>query len=245
MGAEDLNATGNTLDNDLIGNTGNNRLDGKKGADLMAGSKGDDTYVVDNTGDVISENDEDAGIDTVESSVDYTLTANLENLLLTGSGSRSATGNDLDNILTGNRGKNVLTGLAGDDTLFGDAGKDTLIGGLGIDKLSGGASADTFIFKSLADSGVGAGNRDTITDFVARQKDKIDLSAIDAKAGTAGDDAFSWIGTAEFGKVEGELRYFQENGNVIVEGDANGDGSADFQIELSGIASLQDSNFIL
>jgi len=43
----------------------------------------------------------------------------------------------------------------------------------------------------------------------------------------------------------GELRYFQENGNTIVEGDVNGDGSADFQIEISGITSLQASDFIL
>ncbi|WP_374090956.1 tandem-95 repeat protein [Methylomicrobium lacus] len=243
MGTEDLNAIGNTLDNHLIGNAGNNRLDGKKGADLMAGGAGDDTYVVDNIGDVISENNEDAGIDKVESSIDYKLAANVENLLLIGSG-RSGTGNDLDNTLTGNKGNNILTGLAGDDKLFGDAGKDILIGGLGVDELSGGKKADTFVFESLADSGVGA-DRDTIMDFIASQKDLIDLSGIDAKAGTIGNDAFSWIANAEFGKVEGELRYFQENGNAIVEGDVNGDGSADFQIELSGIASLQDSNFVL
>jgi len=245
MGNDDLDAIGNTLDNDVIGNAGNNRLDGNKGQDFMAGGAGDDTYVVDNTGDVISENDDDEGIDTVESAVTYTLAGNVENLVLTGSSSRAGTGNALDNELTGNRGSNILTGLEGDDILVGNAGKDMLIGGLGIDELSGGAGADKFIFESLDDSGVDAGNRDIIVDFIARQKDKIDLFAIDAKAGTTANDAFSWIADAEFSNVEGQLRYFTEDGNAIVEGDVNGDGSADFQIELLGVDSLQASNFSL
>ncbi|MBU3698296.1 calcium-binding protein, partial [Dechloromonas sp.] len=131
-GTSSINGTGNALANILTGNSYANILDGGTGADTMAGGGGDDTYLVDNVGDVIVENS-GAGSDWVQVGFDYTLGANVENLLLTGSANLNGAGNALDNILTGNAGANTLSGGTGNDTLDGGAGADTLIGGAGND----------------------------------------------------------------------------------------------------------------
>jgi Ca2+-binding RTX toxin-like protein len=131
-GTTNINATGNDLANTLTGNTGSNILNGGAGADTLIGGKGNDTYVVDDVNDVIVENAAE-GTDTVQSSVDYTLADNLENLVLTGDGGVNAFGNAANNILTGNTAANSLSGDAGNDTLDGGGGSDTLIGGLGND----------------------------------------------------------------------------------------------------------------
>ncbi len=107
--ADHINGTGNSLDNVITGNPGNNVLDGKTGADTMEGGGGGDTYVVDNTGDiVIEEYDFYATIygnfDTVQSSITYVLTDEVEKLKLTGVGNINGMGNELSNTLTGNTG---------------------------------------------------------------------------------------------------------------------------------------------
>jgi parallel beta-helix repeat protein len=149
VGTEALDATGNDKANVLIGNDGNNRLDGMAGADEMAGGKGNDTYVVDHTGDLVLELANE-GIDTVLSTLTYTLGANVENLILTGSLDRDATGNGLSNLIKGNEGANKIHGMDGDDIIEG---------GLGLDQLYGDAGNDTFVLRK------GEFEGDVIEDF--------------------------------------------------------------------------------
>ena len=134
----------------LKGGEGSDILDGGKGADQLIGGLGDDTYIVDNVGDLLRERREQ-GIDTVQSSISYQLTANLENLTLTGTDALNATGNRINNTLMGNGANNVLQGLSGGDRLFGDAGDDTLDGGLDGDIMSGGLGSDRYIVDNQGD----------------------------------------------------------------------------------------------
>jgi Ca2+-binding RTX toxin-like protein len=125
----------------LDGGAGNDTLYGGTGDDSLSGGAGDDDYVVQSTADSITELANE-GIDTVESSVSYTLSDNVENLTLNGVSARNGTGNSLANTLTGTAADNALTGLNGADRLFGNDGNDTLYGGAGADVLFGGDGAD-------------------------------------------------------------------------------------------------------
>jgi Ca2+-binding RTX toxin-like protein len=238
---ENLNGTLSIGGQTLIGNAlANTFSDTNLVASNMQGGLGNDIYVLDNQSDAITENASE-GTDTVRSSINgYVLASNLENLLLLGT-TASGAGNALANILTGNAAANTLSGSDGNDTLVGGAARDTLAGGLG---------KDIFDFNTLTESGKTTTSRDVITDFL-HLNDRMDLKTLDASTKVAGDQAFKLIGTAAFHKLAGELHYTQSNltGTVndktIVEGDTNGDGKADFQIELTGLKTLTVADFIL
>ena len=151
--------------------------------------------------------------------------------------------------LFGAGGNDILNGNDGADRLFGEADNDTINGGLGKDIMTGGADADIFDFNLKTETAKGS-NRDVILDF-ARGVDDIDLHDIDAKSKKAGDQAFKFIKAQAFHHKAGELHYVATNkpgtahDKVVVEGDIDGNGKADFQIELSHITKIGAGDFVL
>ena len=177
----------------------------------MNGGAGNDTYVVDSGGESVIEV-AGGGFDTVESSVSFYFSESyeLEKLVLTGSGDTKGYGNSLDNEIWGNSGNNVLRG------------------GLGADTLDGGAGNDVYLYVTAAESSVAAGI-DTVN---LMSGDLIDLSLIDADTNTGGNQAFSFIGGAAFSNTAGELRAEDKGGYWEVQGDVDGNGTADFVLHV-------------
>ena len=135
-------------------------------------------------------------------------------------------GSDLGDLLAGNGGTNVLTGDYGADNLVGRGG------------------ADKFDYNDTGDSYPQAG-ADFISDFSRVQGDKIDLSTIDARVHTTGNQAFTFIGQGQF-TGEGQLRFYQQNSDTFIE--ANTDNSvtgAEMVIVLGPPVTLQGGDFVL
>lgn len=145
--------------------------------------------------------------------------------------------------IEGRGGADTISGGAGNDSLDGGAGNDRLAGEAGADILTGGLGADIFEFSAAGDSRPGSADR--ITDFSRQQGDIISLASIDAKVATSANDAFKFIGTKAFSREAGQLRYDQAGGSTFVYGDVNGDGIADFQIEILGSVKFAATDFIL
>ena len=249
--------TGDASVNVISGGAGDDLIDGGAAGDSLIGGLGNDTYIVDNAGDVVTEVNGE-GTDTVRSSVSYTLSDYVENLILTGTAANG----------TGNSGDNIITGNALANRLNGGAGADRLIGGDGIDFLTGGTGADTFVAElnsTKVSTKQGKVSLDIFTDFQVGV-DKIDLTGIDANTALAGVQQFTFNGSAK-NKDVGDLTfktYDSVNGAenalgydldgvagaspysgpvTVVFGNVDG-GDPDFAIVLFNNSSVSASDFI-
>jgi Ca2+-binding RTX toxin-like protein len=139
--------------------------------------------------------------------------------------------------LVGSAASEILTGRNGDDDLSGQGGSDVLVGGNGVDTMAGGGGGDTFVFGHVA----AARSGDVITDFSRSQGDVIDLGGIDADWTSSGNQSFTFIGSKGFSGNAGDLQY--RNGEIAA--DVDGDGQADFHIEIANGHGLVADDFIL
>jgi serralysin len=137
----------------------------------------------------------------------------------------NAIGGSGDDQINGNQANNVFTGNGGADTFV-------------LANYSGLAPTPTNPNRMIVDTSV-----DKITDFVSGV-DKIDVTSYDANTNLAGDQAFHFIGGASFSSVAGQLRHYSEGGFTYVAGDTNGDGSADFVVNLNH-SSVASTDFFL
>jgi Ca2+-binding RTX toxin-like protein len=222
----------------LIGDDGSDALYGGFDNDILSGGGGRDTLIGFAGQDRLSGG---ADIDTARynfyDQFFFGLPAQTVNLA-TGRGSGGLAAGDIyisiENAV-GFYGADRLIGNQLGNRLDGDAGNDLLVGGLGRDTLIGGLGRDVFDFNSVRESPRGAG-RDLVY-FRRQDGDKMDLRTIDAdNDGTAGNQAFRYIGANAFSGVDGQLRF----SGGILQGDTNGDRVPDFEIRVIGALSSSD-----
>jgi Ca2+-binding RTX toxin-like protein len=247
-GSDDLFGYGGA--DTLNGGAGDDWLDGGVGDDLMIGGPGDDLYFVNTRGDHVVEA-ANGGVDTVRSGVTWVLGDHVENLELLYGGNADGFGNALDNRMLGNGGANVLRGLNGDDRLVGGAGADTLeggsgadllAGGAGLDSLRGGAGGDLFLFQR--DELDGADVLAQVADFNRGQGDRLSVGGLFVSHFIGADPFTGDPGYGDEGASAGQFRYEAFAGGVRLLGDVDGDGSADWTIEILGAASLRAGDFL-
>jgi len=216
----------------LIGGTGDDTMSGGDDADLLVGGTGRDSMIGNDGDDVMNgraDSDQMLGGRGDDNLVGDTGDDSLEG----GNDDDFLFGGDGNDLLRGDAGVDEMLGGAGNDTLFGGGDSDGLNGGLGRDLLIGGPGADVYIFLTAEDAGKGA-SRDRIKDFVF-DEDQINLQSIDLN--------FSFITGAFTAGGGAELRYQAEKG--LLQGDANGDGQVDFEIELLNKPDLPTGAFLI
>jgi len=234
--------TGGAGNDTLIGLDGADTLNGGLGADVMEGGLGFDVFVVDNFSDQVVEL-EGEGTDTVQTVLDgYVLTANVENLTLTGTGNQDGTGNLLANTMIGTEFNNSLDGGRGADRLFGNGGADDLFGGGDNDYLNGGNGDDFLYGGDGNDIMIGGAGRDyfeaadvvraslpgegapldTITDYEAGEVIGLGVTELHFQS------AFN--GTA----YQAKLTYTLSSNTTLFQLDVNGDNNVDYALRING-----------
>jgi Ca2+-binding RTX toxin-like protein len=216
----------------LNGGNGADTLKGGGGADTLNGGNGSDTASYEASPEgvwVLLDADEAAGGDAEGDELNgiENVTGSAYADLLWGDDGvnelRGLDGNDTlkgyggADSLVGGTGADTLEGMNGSDTLRGDNGYDSLNGGAGQDDLYGGSGGDSFVWWDTSETGATPGSADIVHDFNRPQGDVIDLSAIDADMYAAGNQTFSFIGTAAFAGTPGEIRYYHSGGNTYIE----------------------------
>ena len=182
------------------------------------------------------------------------------------------TGSAYDDDLWGNDGANVLNGDGGNDTLKGFGGADTLYGGerqrhaarawtattrcggtattrswrRRPRHLYGGSGADVFRWDATDETGLTAATADVIYGLQPpRRATEFDLSGIDADVYAAGNQAFTFIGTAAFSGTPGEINYFHSGGNTYIQMQTGTSADVEGVIRLAGIVTPEASWFVL
>ncbi len=232
----------------LFGGTGDDTLDGGAGNDLLFGGDGTDTLILDAGQDVL---DGGAGFDWLRADGPTAITVDLAKTGIQTTGYGKDTIVNIENVMGGsgadkiygNGGNNMIVGRDGNDLIHGRGGADVLVGGMGRDVLYGGSNdgrTDVFVFNTVKESSVGK-QRDVIHDF-ASGIDKIDLRGMDPKSFLSGDQSFEYSGSTA--KAYSVWQVYSRS-DVIVRGDVNGDKIADFEIQLTNLASLTMNDFLL
>ncbi len=197
-------------DDTLNGGAGDDVLDGGAGIDTLNGGAGNDTYIITDTSDIVTEG-VSAGIDTVQSSINYALGVNFENLTLTGAGNINGTGNGLVNTINGNTGDNVLDGGIGADTMAGGAGDDTYIVDDAGDIVTEGASAGMDVVRAGVSYTLGA-NVENLTLTGTANINGTGNELANTINGNAGDNALDGgIGADIMAGDAGDDTYFVDN----------------------------------
>jgi serralysin len=245
--------TGDNGDNYIYGLAGNDRLWGGSNDDILIGGAGADVLTGGAGLDSTSYHNSDSGVridlnlcvgrygdaeGDLFGSIEDIIGSPFDDTIFGDNADNRLWGQEGADELQGGTGNDQLYGGAGDDRIWGENGNDLIAGDAGADMLIGGLGSDTFVYRDAGDST--NASRDQIIDFSTAHGDKIDLQLIDADLTTAGDQAFVFIGQAAFTNVAGQLRYSSN----ILEGDTNGDGVADFVVQVN-TASLANGDFVL
>ncbi|WP_321446535.1 polysaccharide lyase family 7 protein [uncultured Cohaesibacter sp.] len=231
-------------DDTLSGGDGKDKIFGGDGADTIYGGADKDRLLGEDGNDTIYG---DGGNDKLygEDGDDILHGGSGNDRINAGKGDDTLYGGTGKDDLRGGQGNDTLYGGDGNDKLFGHSGDDVLVGREGADTLIGSSGADKFVLESVDDSTVDLSGRDFFKDFDITEGDIVDLSAIDANSTISGDQAFSFIGENAFSGEAGELRT-EVNGSIqTILGDVDGDGDADFAVDIRTSDHLLSGDFSL
>jgi serralysin len=250
----------------IYGHGGDDSLKGGAGGDYLYGGSGEDAawYVDSPTGVQVNllsgigsggtaEGDRYFSIEDVEGSwFNDVLTGDSGNNVLGGwFGNDQIYGGDGADVVMGGFDDDVLKGGGGDDFIFGDShlpsagGNDLLYGGTGRDEMSGGAGGDSFVWHSTDETGLTENTADLIWVIDPVEGDRIRLSLIDADVYAAGNQAFTFIGTAAFSGTPGEIRYYHQGYDTYMQLQTGTSADVEGVIRIAGIVTPEASWFVL